>query len=213
MQKKFVFVTGGARSGKSTFAEKLAAESGKKVVYLATATIEDEEMAWRVERHRKRRPSAWEIIEEPYEVARAVSRINSPDKLILIDCLTLFLNNLLIKRNVDKDYFSLDEREEEEIINIIKDLGKVICVSPSDIVLVTNEVGWGLVPPYPAGRAYRDLLGIANQRLASLADEVYLVVSGLPVEIKSLALANNYFQNKRTRKAKGMGGQEKGGKR
>jgi len=188
-QKKFILVTGGTRSGKSAFAERLAAAGGKKVIYLATATVGDEEMALRVERHRQRRPPSWETVEEPLEIAGVINRMGAPDKLILVDCLTLFLNNLLSKtgRLFNDESAGLTAEEEERILGVFELLCKVITESPADIIIVTNEVGWGLVPPYPAGRVYRDLLGTANQRLARLADEVYLVVSGLPLEIKSLA--------------------------
>ncbi|MEW6274114.1 MAG: bifunctional adenosylcobinamide kinase/adenosylcobinamide-phosphate guanylyltransferase [Bacillota bacterium] len=188
-QKKFILVTGGTRSGKSAFAERLAAAGGKKVIYLATATVGDEEMALRVERHRQRRPPSWETVEEPLEIAGVINRMGAPDKLILVDCLTLFLNNLLSKtgRLFNDESAGLTAEEEERILGVFERLCKVITESPADIIIVTNEVGWGLVPPYPAGRVYRDLLGTANQRLARLADEVYLVVSGLPLEIKSLA--------------------------
>ncbi|MEW6425952.1 MAG: bifunctional adenosylcobinamide kinase/adenosylcobinamide-phosphate guanylyltransferase [Bacillota bacterium] len=188
-QKKFILVTGGTRSGKSAFAERLAAAGGKKVIYLATATVGDEEMALRVERHRQRRPPSWETVEEPLEIAGVINRMGAPDKLILVDCLTLFLNNLLSKtgRLFNEESAGLTAEEEERILGVFERLCKVITESPADIIIVTNEVGWGLVPPYPAGRVYRDLLGTANQRLARLADEVYLVVSGLPLEIKSLA--------------------------
>lgn len=188
-QKRFVLVTGGARSGKSAFAERLAAQSGKKVIYLATATVEDPEMALRVERHRRRRPPDWETVEEPLAAAEVIARAGAPDRLILVDCLSLFLGNHLRQAGGffggGQEDFSAEE--EERVLRACEGLAGAIASSPADVVVVTNEVGWGLVPPYPSGRIYRDLLGAANQRLAAVADEVYLVVCGLPVEIRSLA--------------------------
>lgn len=181
MKKITTLVTGGTRSGKSSFAEKLAAASGKKVIYIATATVEDEEMARRVENHRARRPPDWKTVEEPLEVAGVVAGYSSPDNLILIDCLALYLSNLLLKTG---------NAEENRILASIRNLCETITHSSSDVIIVTNEVGWGLVPTHPLGRVYRDLLGTANQLMASAADRVYLVVCGLAVEIKSLAMKN-----------------------
>lgn len=184
---RLILITGGARSGKSVFAEKLAAASGKKVIYLATATIGDKEMLLRVKRHRRRRPPEWVTIEEPLEVARIISENNDPGGLILVDCLALLVNNLLFKgRNLPLgENFEFSSHDEEQVLSAIRHLSRVAGEVMTDIILVTNEVGWGLVPSYPVGRVYRDLLGLANQQMAFVADAVYLVVSGLAVEIKS----------------------------
>ncbi len=185
---KFILVTGGARSGKSAFAEKLAKESGKKVIYLATATAEDEEMAQRIARHRRRRPPGWETVEEPLDVPGVIEKYSASGQLILVDCLALFLSNLLLKAKGQLDPEAAPDFPggKERVLQAIKRLGEVISFAAAEIIIVTNEVGWGLVPAHPLGRVYRDLLGIANQRLASLADQVYLVVCGLALEIKSL---------------------------
>ncbi len=185
---KFILVTGGARSGKSAFAEKLAKESGKKVIYLATATAEDEEMAQRIARHRRRRPPGWETVEEPLDVPGVIEKYSASGQLILVDCLALFLSNLLLKAKGQLDPEATPDFPggKERVLQAIKRLGEVISFAAAEIIIVTNEVGWGLVPAHPLGRVYRDLLGIANQRLASLADQVYLVVCGLALEIKSL---------------------------
>lgn len=187
-RSRLILITGGARSGKSVFAEKLAAASGKKVIYLATARIGDEEMLQRVERHRRRRPPEWVTIEEPLEVARIIGENNDPGRLILVDCLALLVANLLFQ---DRDLpagenFEFSSHDEERVLNAIRHFSRVAGEVMADVVLVTNEVGWGLVPSYPAGRVYRDLLGLTNQQMAGVADAVYLVVSGLAVEIKSL---------------------------
>jgi adenosylcobinamide kinase/adenosylcobinamide-phosphate guanylyltransferase len=186
-RSKFILVTGGAKSGKSKFAEDLAGESGKKIIYLATATVGDEEMAHRVERHRIRRPPDWETVEEPLDVAGVINRYDSGDNLILVDCLALHLTNLLLKNGGwEGDKFIFSPGDEEQVLSAIKNLGEVINKSNCNVIMVTNEVGLGLVPAYPLGRIYRDLLGAANQSLARYADHVFLVVCGLAMEIKSL---------------------------
>jgi len=192
---RFVLVTGGAKSGKSKFAEDLAGESGKKVIYLATATVEDEEMACRVERHRIRRPPDWETVEEPLDVAGVIGKYNARDNLILVDCLALHLTNLLLKTGRwEEDNFIFSPEDEERVLSNIQRLGAVIDKSECDVIMVTNEIGWGLVPAYPLGRIYRDLLGAANQRLTRQADYVFLVTCGLAMEIKTLSQkAANFF--------------------
>jgi adenosylcobinamide kinase/adenosylcobinamide-phosphate guanylyltransferase len=189
---KLILITGGARSGKSVFAEKLAAASGKKVIYLATARIEDEEMFQRVERHRRRRPPEWITIEEPLEVAGIIDENNDPGRLILVDCLALLVTNLLFQDwDLPADEYSeFSSHDEERVLSAIRQLSRVAGEVMTDVIMVTNEVGWGLVPSYPVGRVYRDLLGLANQQVASVADAVYLVVSGLAIEIKSLGEKN-----------------------
>ncbi|MGB9905340.1 MAG: bifunctional adenosylcobinamide kinase/adenosylcobinamide-phosphate guanylyltransferase [Desulfotomaculales bacterium] len=182
---RFILVTGGARSGKSAFAEKIALTSGKEVVYLATATVEDEEMARRVMLHRQRRPPSWETVEEPRNLAGVIRRHNSPSRFILIDCLALFLSNLLRETVPPSgEINSLSRAGEERVLAAVRQLGEAIRESAADVLAVTNEVGWGLVPVHPLGRIYRDLLGTANQHMAGLADTVYLVACGLPLQIK-----------------------------
>lgn len=176
---RLVLVTGGVRSGKSRFAEELAIKTAQEVIYVATARITDEEMARRVAKHKSRRPDYWRTVEEPWDLKRALQEWGQAGRTILVDCLGTYVTNLLVEKGI----------KEEEANLALKDFARVAWSSPADVIIVSNEVGWGVVPSYPLGRIFRDLLGSANQEIASLADEVYLVVCGLPVEIKSLAQA------------------------
>ena len=189
-----VLVTGGVRSGKSTFAEKLAAESGKKVIYLATARVEDDEMRERVARHRSRRPANMRTVEEPLEPHLVLEKEGHSDTLILIDCLTLLLSNHILH---DLDQHGAVRQGEdifadETLMKTAADrtLGYVLKFTetagrcPADLVVVTNEVGMGVVPDYPLGRVFRDLSGRANQVLAAAADQVWMVVCGIPQRFK-----------------------------
>lgn len=174
-----ILVTGGVRSGKSRFAESLALRLGGKVVYLATATAGDAEMAERIARHRARRPPDWMTVEEPLH-PEAVIRNYPAGYTILLDCLTLFLSNL---------YFELQPGVTESelsrlILGRFTELAEIIAASPANLVLVTNEVGWGIVPENNLARAFRDLSGFANQEIARVCDQVYLVVTGIPLRIK-----------------------------
>ncbi|OAT86769.1 bifunctional adenosylcobinamide kinase/adenosylcobinamide-phosphate guanylyltransferase [Desulfotomaculum copahuensis] len=177
-----ILVLGGARSGKSGFAEELAGRAGPRVVYVATATVGDQEMARRVAHHRARRPAAWQTVEEsfrPEEVVRVFSRAADA---VLVDCLTMWITNLLLH-----DPERPVEETEALILERVRALADAAGPAPARVILVSNEVGLGLVPDNPLGRNYRDIAGRVNQYLARRADQVYLVVAGLPVEIKSLS--------------------------
>lgn len=176
---KLVLVTGAARSGKSYFAEKLAAEWSGQVTYIATCVPGDDEMRDRVARHQDRRPSAWLTIEEPIDPSRVIQEVDQTGQVILLDCLTLLVSNWT---------FQYDELpDEEKILDKISELAIVSREARSHIIVVTNEVGWGIVPGDPLSRLYRDIIGRANQVIASHADQVFLTVAGIPVDIKSLA--------------------------
>lgn len=173
-----ILVTGGVRSGKSKFAQDLAGKLGERVIYLATAQAFDDEMEERIAKHRMHRPDSWETIEEPIEIIPAILRRKSGDT-VLLDCLTLYLTNLFFK------YEKLALKEQEGVINAqIGVLAETIKRSEANIVIVTNEIGWGVVPENELARRFRDLAGWANQTIASVCEEVYLLVSGLPVRIK-----------------------------
>lgn len=177
---KFVLVTGGSRSGKSKFAEQLAGKKAR-VTYIATAEAFDEEMTERIRRHRQRRPAHWLTIEEPRELVNALISAGDKTDLILVDCLTVLMSNLLL------DCWGNDGIATEDIDKLLAyglKIAKTAKESPSEVIIVTNEVGMGLIPPSPLGRVYRDLIGSINQEAAELADEVYLVVSGIPMKIK-----------------------------
>ncbi len=179
-RKKLIFITGGARSGKSNFAEKMAVDSGKSVAYLATAQPLDEEMAFRIEKHREKRLNTWETYEEPIKVRELVSRLGLEKDTILIDCLTLLTSNLLLRKEEKLE----DPEWQEEILLEIEKLAEISFRVPAQVIIVSNEVGMGLVPDNTLGRVYRDILGRANSIIADKADEVFLMVSGIPLKIK-----------------------------
>lgn len=180
---KLHFITGGARSGKSTFAEKLAVSLRKRVLYIATCEPGDEEMVKRAKLHRERRPPSWETIEEPYDVETVISTYGNRYGIILIDCLTLFVTNHLLKTGLIDDY-SREEDKEKEVLQHVENMAKRLLEVDAHGIIVSNEVGMGLVPDNPLGRFYRDVLGKANQIAASMAHEVYFMVSGIPLRIK-----------------------------
>lgn len=192
---KLILVTGGARSGKSTFAENCAREASKRVVYIATAAGDDEEMRRRIATHRQRRPKHFITIEERYYPHLVLEKEGRADTFILLDCLTLLLSNHLIKeafreggaeRNQGEILADAAEQERvmERILDYIGGLSLLLRSSPADVLVVTNEVGMGLVPEYPLSRVFRDLSGRANQIMASRADEVWFTVCGIPQRIK-----------------------------
>ena len=163
-------VLGGARSGKSTFAERLVRQSGLACTFIATATAGDEEMRARIARHRTERDKDCRTVEEPLALAEAIARESAADRLILIDCLTLWLSNLM----------HADSNVETETQNLLS----VISRSQSPLVLVSNEVGLGVVPDTPLGRRFRDAQGRLNQQVAALAPNVVLLAAGLPLWLK-----------------------------
>ena len=184
---KLTLILGGARSGKSTYAERLASQGRSRVTYIATAQGLDAEMAARIAAHRTKRPSKWETLEIPYNVGDGIqTHLDSEDTdVILLDCLTLLVANLVMKASSDVD--APDERMANELVaSELEQLEAAIAGHSPDWIIVSNEVGLGLVPPYPMGRVYRDLLGWANQRLAALADEVYFMIAGIPMRLTPL---------------------------
>ncbi|HAA89897.1 MAG: Cobinamide kinase/cobinamide phosphate guanylyltransferase CobU [Thermoanaerobacterales bacterium 50_218] len=181
---KFFFVIGGARSGKSTFAENLARSLGEPVTYIATARAGDAEMEERIKEHRKRRPVSWITVEEPVNVSNRIAEWGHKSKVIIVDCLTLLISNLLIEFATGGQ--EIDRQKKETILEEIARLAKVAKDSPAHVIVVSNEVGLGLVPPYPQGRLFRDLAGWANQLMAAEADKVYFLVAGIPLDLQSL---------------------------
>ncbi|WP_027717527.1 bifunctional adenosylcobinamide kinase/adenosylcobinamide-phosphate guanylyltransferase [Desulfovirgula thermocuniculi] len=181
-----VLVLGGARSGKSRFAEELAAASGPRVIYVATAAAGDEEMARRIARHRLRRPPEWQTVEEGLALEEVIRRYGHRASSILVDCLTGWVSNLLLAEGLPRAGCTPEEKEEY-ILRRADGLARAAAALPARVIAVAGEVGMGLVPPYPLGRAFRDVAGEVNQLMARHAEQVYLVVAGLPVEIKGLA--------------------------
>ncbi len=173
MSNKIYFITGGARSGKSAFAEKLAGELSGKRAYLATAQALDPEMAARIEKHRTDRGTAWDTYEEPLAVAEMLKKLSGRYDVVLLDCLTLWLSNVMAHTDGDGAVTS----RSEDLVTAIKDF-KGVCI------VVSNEVGLGIVPDNPLARKFRDFAGILNQRVALIANEVYFTAAGIPMKIK-----------------------------
>jgi len=172
MAQQIILVTGGARSGKSQYAEQRAAELGLRRLYIATAEGKDEEMAQRIAEHQKRRGNDWTTIEEPVELSSALLAQRGRTDCALVDCLTIWSSNLLLRR--DQNY------AEEKVEELVETLPRL----DFHVVLVTNEVGWGIVPDNSLARKFRDLAGWANQRIAAAASEVVLTVAGIPMIVK-----------------------------
>jgi adenosylcobinamide kinase/adenosylcobinamide-phosphate guanylyltransferase len=171
--KKFIFVTGGSRSGKSRYAVELAQSISDHVVFLATCVPDDEEMRARVEQHRKARPGHWRAIEEGKELRMTLVQLEGACDAVILDCVTLFVSNLL-----------LENLAEDVILKKIEEIAEVARQVNYHTIIVSNEVGAGLVPETRLGRTFRDVVGRANQILAQSADEAYLIVSGIPIKLK-----------------------------
>jgi adenosylcobinamide kinase / adenosylcobinamide-phosphate guanylyltransferase len=180
---KVILVTGGSRSGKSTFAESILKDKDE-VLYIATAVVTDEEMAHRIEMHRKSRNQNWTTYEGYKLLTHALESFK--EKYILLDCVTVMVTNLMFDEDRNFDAMTNDELAElEKFIEYeLCTLVESVKASDKTIVMVTNEVGMGLVPEYKLGRIFRDIAGRMNQRLGSLSDEVYLVTCGIPLKIK-----------------------------
>ena len=182
---KTILITGGARSGKSHFTQEFALRSGKAVLFVATAVAGDEEMRQRIEEHRRTRPTAWSTLEVTTHVGNQILQKIGGAQVVIVDCITLLVNNIFSQyadQTGKQVNASLVENEVTSEINELVDC--VNRLDASSFIIVTNEVGMDLVPANKTGRLYRDLLGKANQFLAQRADEVYLMVAGLPLPIK-----------------------------
>jgi adenosylcobinamide kinase/adenosylcobinamide-phosphate guanylyltransferase len=173
MDKGLIFVTGGCRSGKSQFALDYANRRFHKKLYLATCEALDEEMIQRIEQHKSRRGSDWQTVEEPIKIADAIKQHANDMEVILLDCMTLWLSNLLMRK-----------KDDREIMNEVSRLVDTVSPGQTSFVFVSNEVGMGLVPVEPLGRRFRDLSGMANQKIAEVAQTVVFMVSGIPIFLK-----------------------------
>lgn len=186
---KITFVLGGARSGKSAFAEGLARKYND-VVYIATAEAKDDEMRERVRIHRARRPLNWKTIESSYHVDGAVSGLNGTTGLVLIDCITLYITNMLLSDETNNFTVCAEtpivspRQRQQMILSEIHKLGQVCRESGYDVILISNEVGLSIVPDNALSREFRDIAGYANQILAGEANEVYFMVAGIAQRIK-----------------------------
>ena len=179
MSDKVHLVLGGARSGKSRFAEQIAIDSGKDVIYMATATIYDNEMQQRINRHIEDRPSHWLTIEEPLLLAQALQQYSTENTCILVDCLTLWLTNVLMAEQEDAiQGQSFFEVNKEKLLQTLVSL-------PGQVILVSNEVGQGIVQMGELSRRFVDEAGWLHQDIARIAQQVTLVVAGLPMQLKN----------------------------
>ena len=182
-----ILVTGGARSGKSRFAESLCRARENATAYIATSIPFDEELKDRVKKHREMRPSSWKTYEAYDEVYKIISEIAEDQQTVILDCVTLMVNNLMFKENLDYDHMTAREVDELEA-NIREQFTKMIEeVKKTDLyfVIVTNEIGLSPVADNRLTRIYTDIIGRMNQLIASSSDEVYFVVSGIPMKIKA----------------------------
>jgi adenosylcobinamide kinase/adenosylcobinamide-phosphate guanylyltransferase len=184
---RLTLVTGGARSGKSRYAEGLAAAGRGPVLYLATAEVypDDSEMQARIREHQQRRPADWGTLEAPREVGRALAALATTPGTVLLDDLGLLVTNRLLALSGDADPTRETARQlDAALAQELADLDAAQAAGGWDLIVVTNEVGLGIVPATPLGRVFRDAIGRANQLLAARADAVYLLVAGLPLPIK-----------------------------
>jgi adenosylcobinamide kinase/adenosylcobinamide-phosphate guanylyltransferase len=168
-----LFVLGGARSGKSRFAVA-SQPPGARVTFIATAQAGDGDMAARIARHRAERPSTWRTVEEPHDLVTRLRECGTDADAVVVDCLTLWVSNLMLRGDADG-----------WIVKHAEELSALLPLRTADVTLVSNEVGEGVHPPTEAGRRFRDLLGIVNQRVAAAADRVVLMVAGLPLPVKA----------------------------
>jgi adenosylcobinamide kinase/adenosylcobinamide-phosphate guanylyltransferase len=192
------FLLGGARSGKSSYSEELAESIGGKVAYFATAQLVDEEMKKRVELHKKRRPGHWTTFEIEKDAPLIPdienifrSAVRSRNEIILVDCITNLLFRIMYKYGLDSLEVIdnvLEKKIEDEVLGFFDSfLALVVGLKNSDdmkVIIVSNEVGLGIVPAYPFGRIFRDLMGIINKKIASISDEVYFFIAGIPQRIR-----------------------------
>lgn len=172
MAKKIIFISGGARSGKSDFALKITKQLKGEVIYLATAQSLDREMSQRIKRHKLVRPSSWKTIEEPKKLIEVIEKNRKFPGTIIIDCITLWLNNIIPEKN------------DETVLKEVEILLRVVRKAKATFIIVSNEVGLGIVPPSRLGRRFRDLAGRVNQIIAKEADEFYFIISGVKMRLK-----------------------------
>ena len=175
MNKEMVLILGGVRSGKSSYAQQLAGKVGKRVLFLATAEAGDDEMKSRIARHKSSRPASWITIEEQIHIAETIRKNQAHADAVIIDCVTVWLSNMLMHN---------ERLSEKELITSVDRLIHAYEHGEASYMIVSGEVGMGVVPEHPLGRIFRDYLGLVNQRLAGVADRVVLMVAGIPVDVK-----------------------------
>jgi adenosylcobinamide kinase/adenosylcobinamide-phosphate guanylyltransferase len=183
---KIIFITGGARSGKSQFAEQIVLNFGEKIAYIATAVVTDKDMEQRIKHHQKTRLQTWQTIEK-YHTFQDLGKLEQPKaEAYILDCVTVMITNLMMDSGLDFEQVTTKQISEleTEIKEEIEELLQWVQANERNIVIVSNEVGLGLVPAYRLGSIFRDISGRINQLIARQADEVYFVVSGIPMKIK-----------------------------
>lgn len=183
---KIILVTGGARSGKSGFAESLCREQNNSTAYIATSVVFDDEMKERVRKHQESRPKEWRTYEIYKDIYSIIDEIGEKHDTVIMDCVTLMVNNLMFTYGIDVD--KATSKELDELENYIRDqIEKLLdAVKKTNLyfVIVSNEIGMGIVPANKLSRIYRDFVGRANQLIGKYSDEVYFVVSGIPMKVK-----------------------------
>jgi adenosylcobinamide kinase/adenosylcobinamide-phosphate guanylyltransferase len=180
MDHRLILLLGGARSGKSSYAETWARENGQNVLFVATAQAFDDEMRERIALHRTSRPAHWHTLEQPLNVGTALQQTSDKYDTVIIDCLTLLASNVLLTLPEDCSQADADAAILAEVESLIA----ANRVTSARWLVISNEVGMGVVPPFRLGRLYRDALGRANQRLARHADEVLLLIAGLTWKLR-----------------------------
>lgn len=192
MSGHVTLILGGARSGKSAHAERLARQRGRPVLYLATAVAGDEEMAARIAAHRAQRPASWRTVEAAETIVTALRDHAAPGDTVLLDCLTLWVSNVMLAMVGDADADTIPSHRWLEIeARLLADLQSLIATARQHnltLILVSNEVGMGVVPAFPLGRRFQDLLGRVNQIAAASADTVLLMIAGLPIDLRKLVV-------------------------
>lgn len=183
--KKIILLLGGARSGKSHYAQEYARKNAAQVLFVATATAGDEDMRLRIERHKQDRPAGWRMLEAATNVGIQIEANAGDAQLVVIDCITMLINNIFCRFD-ENQFGTISEAVlEKDVVAEIKQLQNSMEKVNASFLIISNEVGLGLVPENRMGRLYRDFLGRVNQMLAQQSDEVYLIAAGIAVRIKS----------------------------
>lgn len=181
---QIVLILGGARSGKSAYARRLASAGPEPIMFLATLEAGDEEMRRRIERHRSDRPDNWLTLEEPADPVEALRRISPAPATVILDCLSGWVANVLLGTAGEEPSPDDADRAEQDVLQRVDRLLDWQREAAARLIIVSNETGLGIVPAYPLSRVYRDVLGLAHQRSAAAADEVYFLVAGIPQTLK-----------------------------
>ena len=180
-ESKLTFVLGGARSGKSHYVEEYARQNGKKVLFIATATAGDEEMSLRIQKHQASRPDNWQTLEASLNIHTQLGQhLDSDTDMVILDCITMLTSNILCSFPEEPDF----EVFEKEVEKQTSELLAAIRQTTAHWLVISNEIGLGIVPANAYSRSYRDALGRANQKIAAEADEVLFMVAGIPMKVK-----------------------------